>query len=140
MKKSILKIQHDYSFRLIGLVTPEKDYRIGWFINEYGKIDLSRKDDIVIDKKEQSKKLFFCRFQYFSEEDKVEYILLCNKCNGDHLIPEWKEIDYFLKISGDFLEQQLDELVESLSIIPGVQLVKEVKADSLKSIDNLIFD
>lgn len=85
-------------------------------------------------------KLFFCKYHYLHQEDKIDYFLIGNKCNGDYLLSEWKEVDYLLKISGDYSEKQLENLIETLKTISSIQLVKKISPESIKSIDNLIFD
>lgn len=54
------------------------------------------------------------------------------------LIPELKEVDYFLKIeNGDQLDKK--ELLKKLQAIPNIMAAYEVTTNKLKSKNNLIF-
>ncbi len=54
------------------------------------------------------------------------------------LIPELKEVDYFLKIeNGDLLDKK--ELLRNLQTIPNLMAAYEVTTSKLKSKNNLIF-
>jgi hypothetical protein len=54
------------------------------------------------------------------------------------LIPELKEVDYFLKIeNGEHLEKS--ELLKKLQAIPTIMVAYEVMTNKLKSKNNLIF-
>jgi hypothetical protein len=64
--------------------------------------------------------------------------LLDNSFENSHLLPELKNIPYLLIIKGaiDFL--QLDELIQKIKTINGVQLVSKIDISKLKSIAQLI--
>jgi len=55
-----------------------------------------------------------------------------------HLIPEYKEVDYFLKIEQDEMELE-EETLENILTIPKVVTAYSVAVDNLKSKNNLIF-
>ncbi len=54
------------------------------------------------------------------------------------LIPEHKEVDYFLKMESEEGED-LNEIVKSLFGIPKIQMAYELDTQKLKSKNNLIF-
>jgi len=60
-----------------------------------------------------------------------------------HMVPEYREVDYFLKIEQDCSDTLRDpnneRLVKSLQNIPKVMMAYPVVIDKLKSRNNLIF-
>jgi hypothetical protein len=55
-----------------------------------------------------------------------------------HLIPEHREVDYFLKIEGDAAEAA-DPVLKILMTIPNIIAAYAIDTDNLKSKKNLIF-
>ena len=55
-----------------------------------------------------------------------------------HLIPEYRDADYFLKIEqdGTFVE---DEIVKQVSSIPQVITAYSINRNELRSIENIIY-
>lgn len=57
-----------------------------------------------------------------------------------YLIPEYKKVDYFLKIEDDLGEELIQELLNTISRIPRVITTYIVDVNQLKSKNNLIVD
>jgi hypothetical protein len=55
-----------------------------------------------------------------------------------HLVPEYKEVDYFIKIEHDD-DLDEDKLLKSLIAIPKMVTAYSIDTDKLKSKNNLIF-
>jgi len=57
-----------------------------------------------------------------------------------YLIPEYKKVDYFLKIEDDLEEEHIQDLLNMISRIPRVITTYIVDVNQLKSKNNLIVD
>ncbi len=57
-----------------------------------------------------------------------------------YLVPEFKKVDYFLKIEDDLEEEFIQELLNGISKIPRVITTYIVDVNQLKSKNNLIVD
>lgn len=57
-----------------------------------------------------------------------------------NLVPEYKKVDFFLKIDEDLNQKDLNLLVNAISQIPQVIAVYKIDTDLLKSKQNLIFE
>lgn len=57
-----------------------------------------------------------------------------------YLIPEYKEVDYFLKIEEDMETVQMQEFLNSISLVPNVITAYLVDVNQLKSKNNLILE
>jgi ribosomal protein L25 (general stress protein Ctc) len=55
------------------------------------------------------------------------------------LIPEFKKVDYFLKIENDEVEIDVSKIINALKKIERVSTVYPVEVEKIKSKNNLIF-
>lgn len=99
MKKVVLRIDENeqYGFVLIGIVCQHRDYRLCREINLALDISLARDNDFEVFTKKRMEAMTFTRFSFTNEEED-EYYMLANKGDGGMLLPEQKQIDYFLLI------------------------------------------
>ena len=63
-----------------------------------------------------------------------------NSTQLTYLIPEYKKVDYFLKIEDDLGEELIQDLLNAISRIPRVITTYIVDINQLKSRNNLIVD
>ena len=143
---------YEDSFFLIALHSSLADYAMAYTVNKFLKSSLKRfsKD---LDVSEAAS------FPYFEWRDTMNdsyWTLITNNCQkekisnnidlfGDepsfityHLIPEYKDVDYFLKIDHDDINE-IKKIVKYLFAIPAVLTAYVVDTDKLKSKNNLIF-
>ena len=140
MAKKILRtgISDEYDFKLIGIVCQYKEYRLCHFLNQRLSIRLHRAEDYEIMKPQNRQKLSFSLYT-FDPDEQVHYFLFANKTSGGILIPEHKNMDYFLVIK-DY-QNRLDDdwLLNAIKEIPLVLGAYLVQADLLRSKENLVF-
>jgi hypothetical protein len=137
VKKFTLETEIPDSFLLLGIASQEKSHRMAWLINRDTAFQLYKEDDLVLYKNDLPI-AYFNRFDFADEINRTSYTLLDNSFENSHLLPELKNIPYLLIIKGaiDFL--QLDELIQKIKTINGVQLVSKIDISKLKSIAQLI--
>lgn len=138
MNKKILKIEYDYDFTLIGVIAGVKDYRLCWFLNKEIHLNLEKTDDIILGNSENNEIYFSC-YRYYVDEGEIEYFLLANKGSEGYLIPERKEIDFFLLINNLNHKADIDQLLSSIIKINIVQTALVLDVTKLKSKENLLF-
>lgn len=161
--KTILKwdlgFDAELDFVLIAISSPLKDYRLCHFINKLTLLNFVRgKEDkfdhnqklkqktaeeleyhIVFDNHKKSKQ-HFTTFWYINTKFQTEYYLINNKSiEGNLLIPENPNFDYFIIIKNYIDDDDLDRIVKNINKIPEVVFVKEISPKILKSKENLIF-
>lgn len=139
-KKKILTLETAFTGALFGLVTPVKEYQLSWHLNRTLGIDLKRNNDIEIIHKKKSKTSLFSLYRYEDDLDKLTIHVISNKHQGDFLIPEVKQADYFLMIKGEISEKKIEELRSKMKSIPVIQMIAELSFDQLKSAKNLIVE
>ncbi|WP_266204361.1 IPExxxVDY family protein [Pontibacter kalidii] len=142
MKTHRLHIEYDYSFDLYGLVTSVKDYKLAWSLNRLLDLRLKKQKDLCYDLLGKER-LLIANYQCITEHSEVR--LFRNRALGSStlkkpfLLPDIKEYDYVLQITGAMQQLHPQELTRKLLRAPLVQYVKKFDPLTLKFKENLIF-
>jgi len=148
-----LDYEYEHDYILIGINSTLEDYRLAYLLNKGLQINLVREPK---DLDFSNKNCTFTLFNYNCKKTYSSWSLLSNRhifvsktleennlfkeeSKISYLINEKKELDYFLKIIGDFDEGPLKEMLEKINKIKGVIASYTVNPLSLKSKDFLIF-
>lgn len=137
IKKFELDIEFEYDFLLFGIVSPEKPYRLAWQINHKHPYNFERAEDYEV--RLNDKPCSFSRFDFKHDENHTGYILLANKEEGAFLLPELRNFDYLLLVSGalDFFDELT--LKQDIGAVTSVQIIYAVDINTLKSKQNLVY-
>ncbi len=125
---------------LLGIVAPVNDYLFCWQINQTLGIDFRANNDIEIQLTKKNRKYFFSIYEYPVPSIKLEHFLYNNEDDGEYLLPEFKHLDFLWLIKGEGVAaEDLSALIQSLRLLPGVQLVTEMTHEKIKNKQHLIF-
>ncbi len=140
MAKTILKLDAEdpFDFILVGIACQHKDYRLCHELNKVLEIELARDADYEIFNGKRMEKLTFSFYRYKNEEDD-RYFLISNKGKPGVLIPEQKQIDYFLMIKENVKRINEAELLNKLKNVQVILGIFKFDPKQLKSRDNLLF-
>lgn len=138
LNKKILRVNYDFDFTLIGIITPMRAYRLCWFLNNQLKMSLEREEDLTL-KNEQEEEVFFPRYYFYIEESETDFYLLGNKGTEGYLIPEQKEIDFFMLIYNLPERDGGSAFVKKIKPIQEVQSAFLLDPNKLRSRENLLF-
>lgn len=150
----------EIDYYLIAIHTSLEDYRLAYFINQKLPINLSKsKNEIQINIKEGETN--FSRFIYNDAEKEISWNLIQNKneviqykkgttqnlfsnvtmevATKVFLLPEFKKVDYFLKIENNEDTMNVSKIQILLNTIDNVSTVYTVSTNQIKSKNNLIF-
>ena len=150
----------EIDYYLIAIHTSLEDYRLAYFINQKLPINLSKsKNEIQINIKEGETN--FSRFYYNDPEKEVSWDLIQNKneviqykkgttqnlfsnvimevSTKVFLLPEFRKVDYFLKIENNDDTMNVPKIQILLNTIDNVSTVYTVDTNQIKSKNNLIF-
>lgn len=120
MPVKIHKIKESDS-QFIGISSHQSDYKLSWAINKSLSINLTHSEnDVEILTKGQKQN--FSKFFYEDTDSLILYSLISNIGREGYLIPQMKNIDFVLKISGDVSDRILAELIPKLNRIEFVHL------------------
>ena len=151
---------YDDDYELIAIHSPLEDYRLAYFLNQKLPVLLSKsKDSIEVTTKEGE--AFFSKFIFDDETNHMQWSLVQNKieiiASGTNntqdlfldaqfemetsvfLIPEFRKVDYFLKIENNHDTFDLDDIIKKINLIERISTVYTVDPDKIKSKNNLIF-
>jgi len=78
-------------------------------------------------------------YRYCDEENGTTWSLINNRSEQGLLLPEIKQMDYFLKVEHD-MHLEAESLKRNVIEIPVVMTCFNLKPTDYKSKDNLIFD
>ncbi|MEY4595518.1 MAG: hypothetical protein RIQ47_1928 [Bacteroidota bacterium] len=139
MGKTILKIDDEvYDFILIGIVSTFRDFRICRDINSALELDLQRANDYTITDAKRNAEIGFSFFEYFTEQED-QYFVITNKGEEGLLIPERKQLDYFLLIKPGMTPIDASDIIKKLQTVSGFQGIFPIDVRTLKSKGNLLF-
>ncbi len=158
--KLVLDDIADPPFKLIALHCSVEEYKLAYLLNKHLDLRLARaRNDI--DYQVKSVRVHFALYTYHDRPNYSSYYLISNSSMGENrssapigslfgeeelaldrtfLLPEFKKVDYFLKIeeeSGSFSERKILNAIKEIPQIATAYLIEE---DQIKSKENLIFD
>ncbi|MGL2965556.1 IPExxxVDY family protein [Flavobacterium sp. XGLA_31] len=150
----------DIDYQLIAIHSPLEDYRLAYYINQNLPINL-RKSDCNIHISHKEGETQFTRFIFEDEKRDILWNLIQNQneisiASGGgnaglfaeeghsfsakiYLIPEFKKVDYFLKIENGDASVEVSKIANCIKKIDRVSTVYAVDAEKIKSKNNLIF-
>ena len=138
MSKLLLELEYDFDFTLYGVSSDVANYRLAWGMNQLFDLDLERVDDIDLSFG-SSKKGNFSLYKFEDEESYSTLHLMSNRCSLGYLIPELKQMDYFIQYWGPMSNTELDQFKNELRNSPSVLAVIDIDTMALKSRNNLLF-
>lgn len=134
-----LVVKDDFHFLLIGISSHENDYRVSWAINTQLKMAFKRSENLQIHNPRTTDVQEFSLYQYTDCETQMQYDLFSNRCDNGFLLEEMKNIDYLMKVTGDFNKNFPGQLINKLKKIDILTTAFEINPHSLKSKKKLIF-
>ncbi len=140
MKKTKLFVEPDFDFELLGLVSPVKDYKMAWLINRELDLNLVKSEDIQIEFL-SSAQLEISQYLLSLPHGFIQ--LLKNKALNTsqqlaYLIPELRNLDYFLLVQDQTQQTSITTFVDHLAKNPYIQSVVRLDISKIKSKENLL--
>lgn len=125
---------------LVGIVAPIRDYNFCWRLNQLLGFDFRINSDIEIQLTKKQRQYFFSIYEYTPPSSSLTHYLYNNQYQGEYLLPEFKHLDFLWLAKGDIIHSDdLNDLLQSIRSLPGVQLVNEMTAEKIKNKQHLIF-
>ncbi len=145
------------TYSLFAIHCTLEDYRVAYLLNKQLQVNLQRKpQDLDFENPNSS----FSIYEWEDEKQRMIWNLVSNICKKEvsiantgllfetqssilrthNLIPEYKKVNYLLKINND--GNYIDEttIIHKIQEIPQIAAVFSIDASQLKSKDNLIFN
>jgi len=144
-------------YTLIAVHCSLEDYRLAYTLNKHLGINLTRKPlDLDYDRGKST----YSIFEWEDGKQLITWSLVSNVCTTEsyqeinykslfenqekvtkttNLIPEYKRVNYFLKIDYKFNYSKEKYILDSILKIPQIVTAYSIDTNQLKSKDNLIF-
>lgn len=147
---------YDDTYKLIAIHCRLKDYRLAYLLNKSLGLNLRRKSD---DLDLQYLKSSYSIFEWNNASQYVTWNLVSNVCKKEeeslystglfqseekviktfNLVPEYKTVDYFIKISDEIQTVNENLILNTLQNIPQIVTSYSINPSQIKSKDHLIF-
>ncbi|TNJ47184.1 IPExxxVDY family protein [Tamlana fucoidanivorans] len=149
---------HEALYTLIAIHCRLEDYRLAYLLNKYLGTELKRKPSDLDFKQGKSS---YSIYEWEDERQLIVWSLVSNICKTEefqqrqyeslfdskekiiktnYLLPEYKTVNYFLKIESEFSFSKEKYIVDSILKIPQIATAYSIDSSQLKSKDNLIFN
>ncbi|MFD0977339.1 IPExxxVDY family protein [Salinimicrobium gaetbulicola] len=158
--KLVLDEVFEESYKLIAIHCSVEEYKLAFLLNKYLNLKLARSRKDIDFQIEGMRILFalytyedqlkYCTFSLVSNVSKAEFKSNANSNSlfgikettfkKSYLLPEFKKVDFFLKIEEEIEGVSEKLLLEKIKEIPQVSLAYSIEAHQIKSKENLIFD
>lgn len=135
----LLDENHVTEFGLLAIACHEPDYRACWILNQALNVALVRVEDLnpadTVEKAESG----FSRFHFLNPAGGFELDLISNHSANRILLPVHKNVDFFLKISGEERIMNLKEMIPILRRAEGILTVFEIPLKDRRTKQAFIF-
>jgi hypothetical protein len=126
--------------RLMGIVAPLKSYQFCWHLNQMLGFDFRINNDIEIQLIKKQRRYYFSVFEYREPANSLVHYLYNNQFDGEYLLPEFRHLDFLWLLKGDVVADDfLQQLVQSVKTMTGIQLVMELTNEKIRNKGHLIF-
>ena len=150
----------DSSFKLIAIHCSSEEYKLAFLLNRHLNIRLARtrKDHDFVSRSVPTE---FALYKFNHHQQYCDYYLISNKfrmlsktqsgggslfgeeafdSNLIYLLPQYKQVDYLLKIEEEYESVSEKKLLEQIKEISQVATAYSIETENLKFKENLIFD
>lgn len=126
--------------KLLGIMAPMKDYQFCWQLNNLLGIDFRNNNELEIQLNKKNRSYFFTVYEYAEPSTFLKHYLYNNQNDGEYLLPEFKHLDFLWLLKDDAVsDETLQNLVQSIKTVNGVQLVIELTNEKIRNKEHLVF-
>ncbi|MCF8347010.1 MAG: IPExxxVDY family protein [Bacteroidales bacterium] len=136
-KRHKLSVSIGDDYCLLGIVSDEPDYKIGWLFNQQLDASFARGEDLFVFNKKLNEEHAVSVFLYHDERKMLTYRLISNRLPAGYFLSDLKQIDYVLHIQGEVNPDEIGELIQRIGSIDSVRMCVPVDLKRIKEQDRL---
>lgn len=126
--------------RVLGIMTTVKDYQFCWHINSSTGLDFRLNHELEIKLVRKKRGYYFSLYEYNEPNKFLSHYIYKNQFDGEYLLPEFRNLDFLWLMKGDEVnDETVQETIQTVRLIPHVQLVTELAIDKITSKENMVF-
>jgi hypothetical protein len=124
--------------RLLGVMAPVKGYQFCWHLNNSTGLDFRLNNEIEIQLTKKGRNYYFGVYEFSEPTGSLSHFVYHNQFDGEFLLPEFRHLDFLWLMKGDEVtDTSLQQTIQLIRVIPGVQLVVELT--NVKNKEHLVF-
>lgn len=139
-KKHILNLEYKHPYKVIGVFSAQKDYRLCWLLNHRLDIDLKRMPDFCLSFDADSKPACYPIYKYEQPNLFLNILLLANRNEQHMLFSTPKNLDYIFLLKSPENLFKLSETLSEIRKIPQVLAAVTLKDLPEKRESEFFFD
>ncbi len=112
----------DTDYRLAGIATSLKEYKLCYYLNRLLDCDFKKLEPLTFEPKDRSRKIQFSVFKAEQGDTNNAYIVFTNKNMGEFLLPEVSNFDYIVQITGKFKDENMRKMLDGIKKLEEVVL------------------
>ncbi len=127
--------------RILGITAPIKNYQFCILLNQYMGFEFRFNPNHEIALKRKNRTYYFSMYEGNEPNTSIQHFVYHNQFDGEYLLPELKHMDFIWWIRGEWIEdEKVNDILQTVRGIKGVQLVAELTPDQIKNKGHLIFE
>ncbi len=125
------------NYRLIAIVSPLKEYRLAFAVNQELEFDFERCDDLAY---AYSGDIMgtYAWYHFKDLNTNTVFYLIGNRHPGGNLIPSVKSADFFILIKNIHDTDEIKAYINKLKSIPNIITALEVNPETVKDLEMLL--
>ncbi|MCF8302014.1 MAG: IPExxxVDY family protein [Bacteroidales bacterium] len=137
-----LKLEVDYSedYRILGVSSHLKDYRIAFFLNKVLEFDLRKTTDFLFQQSANQPALNYSFYHYRTPDAWFVYSMIGNFNAYGRLIVSLWQYDYIIFVNGPSEDHEIETSLKAIRSIQHVLTASEIPFDKVKNINHIIAD
>lgn len=132
-----LSVSFDEDYCLLGIVSDEPDYRMGWLLNRDLGFSFVKTEDAKVYNSKLNEDQFVSSFLYHDETTMMSYRLISNRCSTGYFLSDMKHIDYLLFIQGEPESSQVSLLMKKMQAIASIRMCVPANLSKIRELDRL---
>jgi hypothetical protein len=134
MARKTIQLKHEEEdFYLLALACHEPDYRACWILNQSMGLRLVRMDNLLVHDQKTGSDMAFARYFFNDEERIVQWYLISNHTENAFFAPELKNIDFFLRLSGEISKEDIKKILSELKKTTGILIAFEAERKTIRN-------
>lgn len=139
-KKLLLNLKYKPDFKIVGIFSPVKDYRLCWLLNSHLGFSFNFYGNFPVLIPPADKPGLHNVFEHNNEMLFLRMFVLCNKNNEQIIFPKPANIDYLLLFQADEVRFDINELITSIRSVPHINAAYLLGDKLGKRADEIFYD
>ncbi len=140
-KKHNLTLSREQNWPVfVGIACRSKDYQLCFHLNKKLDLHLKKLPDLIIPLPGKGDTACYSLYRYLDLNRRLDYLLLSNHHPDSKLIPEFRQTDYFMLVSGETTANEIEHIIRMIRDVPGVLLAYYLDLTKSKQIELILAD